>query len=128
MPFPLIVFLGAGIGGTLRYGVNLLAIRLLGEAFPFGTFAINVAGSFVMGCVAAAFIARIGIFGDPDPLRRDRRHPQVGAQPLDECIAMSLDVIDDEIQTHARYTRQCSARSPTPNCTGAPAGGYRIRR
>lgn len=65
MPFPLIVFLGAGIGGTLRYGVNLLAIRLLGEAFPFGTFAINVAGSFVMGCVAAAFIARIGIFGDP---------------------------------------------------------------
>jgi CrcB protein len=65
MLFAAIVFIGAGIGGVIRYGVSLAAIRLLGEAFPFGTFAINVVGSFVMGAVAAAFIAKIGFFGVP---------------------------------------------------------------
>lgn len=66
MFFALIVFVGAGCGGVLRYGTNLAAIRLLGEAFPFGTFLINVAGSFVMGLVAAAALARIGLFGQPE--------------------------------------------------------------
>ena len=31
----LYVFLGAGAGGALRHGVNLLAARLLGTGFPF---------------------------------------------------------------------------------------------
>lgn len=66
MFFALIVFVGAGCGGVLRYGTNLAAIRLLGEAFPFGTFLINVAGSFVMGLIAAAAVARIGFFGQPE--------------------------------------------------------------
>lgn len=51
----LIVFLGAGIGGSLRHGVNVAAAALLGTAFPFGTLAINVVGSFVMGILAGWF-------------------------------------------------------------------------
>ena len=48
----LIVFLGAGIGGALRHGVNLGAARLLGPGFPWGTLAVNVAGSLAMGMLA----------------------------------------------------------------------------
>lgn len=56
----LLVFIGSGIGGTLRYGVNLASARWLGADFPWGTFAVNVAGSFIMGAVAAFFFVRSG--------------------------------------------------------------------
>ena len=36
----LIVFLGAGFGGALRHGVNLVAARLVGAASP-GTVALT---------------------------------------------------------------------------------------
>ncbi len=51
----LAVFLGAGLGGALRHGVNLAAARLLGTHFPFGTLAVNVIGCFVMGVFIEVF-------------------------------------------------------------------------
>jgi len=61
----LIVLLGAGIGGALRHGVNGLALKLMGPDFPFGTMAINIAGSFAMGLIAGYFAFRggTGMFG-----------------------------------------------------------------
>ncbi len=56
----LLVFLGAGLGGSLRHGVNLVALRHASGSFPYGTLFINVAGSFVMGLFAAWFAARAG--------------------------------------------------------------------
>ena len=56
-----IVFLGAGIGGALRHGVNVAASRLFGLEFPFGTLIVNVAGSFLMGLLAGYFAFRPGI-------------------------------------------------------------------
>lgn len=53
----LIVFFGAGIGGAARHGANLLALRL-GATFPFGTLAINVFGSILMGLAAGYFAFR----------------------------------------------------------------------
>ncbi|MCW5697118.1 MAG: fluoride efflux transporter CrcB [Bauldia sp.] len=56
----LIVFLGAGIGGAMRHGVNLGAARWLGVAFPSGTLIVNVVGGLAMGIVAAWFMAHGG--------------------------------------------------------------------
>lgn len=47
-----LVFLGAGIGGVLRHGVNVVSLKWLGASFPYGTMAINILGSGVMGLVA----------------------------------------------------------------------------
>jgi CrcB protein len=57
----LIVFLGAGIGGALRHGVNVGASRLFGYGFPYGTLIVNIAGSFLMGLLAGYFAFRPGI-------------------------------------------------------------------
>lgn len=57
----LIVFIGAGVGGALRHGVNVAATRYFGLGFPYGTFIVNVTGSFVMGLFAGYFAFRPGI-------------------------------------------------------------------
>jgi CrcB protein len=43
---------GSALGGMGRYGFGLLAARLWGDAFPWGTIAINVVGSFIIGFFA----------------------------------------------------------------------------
>jgi fluoride exporter len=57
----LIVFVGAGIGGALRHGINVAAVRLFGYGFPFGTLIVNVVGSFLMGVLAGYFAFRPGV-------------------------------------------------------------------
>lgn len=52
-----LVFLGAGLGGVTRHGVNLTAARL-GSDFPYGTLAINVVGSVLMGVLVGWFALR----------------------------------------------------------------------
>jgi CrcB protein len=54
----LIVFLGAGVGGALRHGVNTLGMRLLGSGFPYGTLTVNILGSLAMGLLAGWFAGR----------------------------------------------------------------------
>ncbi len=51
----LIVFIGAGIGGALRHGVNLGAYRYIGPGIGYGTIIVNIVGSFLMGALAAYF-------------------------------------------------------------------------
>jgi CrcB protein len=57
----LIVFLGAGLGGALRHGVNVGAARWMGYGFPYGTLVVNVVGSFAMGLLAGYFAFRPGM-------------------------------------------------------------------
>ena len=62
MQATLLVFLGAGIGGALRHGVNVGCARACGMAFPWGTLTVNVVGSLAMGLIAGwlAFKAEAG--------------------------------------------------------------------
>ncbi|MEE1613917.1 fluoride efflux transporter CrcB [Microvirga sp. CF3016] len=64
----LLVFLGAGIGGALRHGVNVGCARMCGTAFPWGTLTVNVFGSLVMGVLTAWLIFKAGE-GWSQPLR-----------------------------------------------------------
>src|SRR5450432_2017441 len=48
----LLVFIGGGLGSTLRHIVNVASARVLGTAFPYHTFIINITGSTVMGLIA----------------------------------------------------------------------------
>lgn len=45
----IVVFLGAGIGGMLRYWMTGYASKILPENFPYGTLSVNVLGSFLIG-------------------------------------------------------------------------------
>jgi CrcB protein len=54
---PLLVFLGAGIGGVARYGIGRL-ITTPDAAIPRATLLVNVTGSLLIGAFAAAAQAR----------------------------------------------------------------------
>jgi CrcB protein len=51
-----LVFVGGGLGAAARHGVNRLALAWFGPSFPWGTLAVNVAGSFLMGLLASSLV------------------------------------------------------------------------
>ncbi|WP_214368047.1 fluoride efflux transporter FluC [Pseudonocardia sp. H11422] len=63
---PLLVVAGAVIGAPLRYLTDRVVQSRLGTGFPWGTFTVNVVGSFVLGLTLAAttsptVIALVGV-------------------------------------------------------------------
>jgi CrcB protein len=63
----LLVFVGGGVGSTARYLVGMMALRTLGPRWPYGTFAVNVIGGFVIGWLAGTLAHRS--FSDPERWR-----------------------------------------------------------
>jgi len=52
--FQIVALAVAGAAGTLlRAGCTTVAVKLLGPAFPWGTLAANVVGSFAFGAIYA---------------------------------------------------------------------------
>jgi len=51
----LAIFIGGGVGATLRHGLFLLIQRPAGLDFPLGTLAINLLGSFFIGYLWCLF-------------------------------------------------------------------------
>jgi CrcB protein len=49
----ILVALGGALGGVARFWLSGLVARRLGEAFPWGTLAVNVTGSAALGTLAA---------------------------------------------------------------------------
>jgi CrcB protein len=47
-----LVFIGGGLGSSLRHTINIVCTRCIGTGFPYGTFIINITGSTVMGLIA----------------------------------------------------------------------------
>ena len=54
----LLVFVGGGLGASLRHFVNVTCARCIGIDFPWGTFIINITGSTVMGLIAGYLASR----------------------------------------------------------------------
>ena len=49
----LLVALGGGIGSAARYLVSGWFASRFGPAFPYGTFVVNITGSFIIGLLLA---------------------------------------------------------------------------
>jgi CrcB protein len=68
-----LVAVGGAVGSLLRWGVGAAAGRLLGTAFPWGTFAINISGCLFLGWFATLLSDRLlpteGLWLRPDDLR-----------------------------------------------------------
>jgi fluoride exporter len=51
----LYVFIGAGLGGGLRYYLSNVISKAFPVLFPFGTLAVNFLGSFILGFLLFGF-------------------------------------------------------------------------
>lgn len=52
-----IVFIGAGIGGMMRYWGSNFVYKFLPPTFPYGTLFVNFSGSFLIGLIMYYFDA-----------------------------------------------------------------------
>ena len=55
------ISVGAILGANSRYWTNRLALRILGPGFPYGTLAINVVGSLILGFFMAWAVGRLAV-------------------------------------------------------------------
>lgn len=55
----LLVAAGGALGAVSRHLVNQAGLRLLGPEFPYGTFAVNLAGSLAIGLLVG-WLAQAG--------------------------------------------------------------------
>jgi CrcB protein len=55
---------GGAVGALLRFWISTGVYQWLGRGFPWGTLAVNVIGSFLMGFLFALFLERMLISGE----------------------------------------------------------------
>jgi len=54
----LAVAMGGALGAVLRFMVSNGVYHWLGRSFPFGTLAVNILGSFLIGLMTEALIVQ----------------------------------------------------------------------
>lgn len=52
----ILIFIGGGLGACLRFFLSIYIYNNTNGIFPWGTFAINIAGSFLLGLIVALSI------------------------------------------------------------------------
>lgn len=57
---------GGGVGAVLRYAASGVVYRWTGEGFPYGTLAVNILGSLLLGFIVQVAESRTG----PGPLMK----------------------------------------------------------
>lgn len=57
------IALGGAAGSVLRYWMSTSVYALLGRSFPYGTLAVNVLGSLLMGVLFVLFVERLSSDG-----------------------------------------------------------------
>lgn len=51
----LLVILGSALGGGLRYWLSNAVYKYFPVTFPYGTLAVNIVGSFILGLIVFVF-------------------------------------------------------------------------
>ena len=59
MPKYFAVMLGAALGGAARYTVATMITARLASRFPWGTFAVNITGCFLIGLISTILMERV---------------------------------------------------------------------
>lgn len=61
MSIPIAIALAGGLGSLARYAVDGLVLSRSAGAFPWGTFVVNVTGSFLLGVTFVLLTERIAV-------------------------------------------------------------------
>lgn len=61
----LLIFLGAGIGGILRFWVSHIVYDLGPREYPYGTMFVNITGCLLMGILFIITTERFDTHGEP---------------------------------------------------------------
>ena len=57
----IVIGLAGALGAISRHQLESFVNRLVGDAFPWGTFAVNVSGSFALGVLVGVFTRRLDV-------------------------------------------------------------------
>ncbi|MBK1644595.1 camphor resistance protein CrcB [Thiocapsa imhoffii] len=57
----IVIAAGGALGALARYGMSNAVYAVLGRGFPWGTLAVNVLGSFLMGLLFVLFLERFNL-------------------------------------------------------------------
>lgn len=57
----LVIGAAGALGAVSRHQLESIVNRHWGDAFPWGTFAVNVSGSFVLGVLIGVFAQRLNV-------------------------------------------------------------------
>jgi len=52
---------GGALGAVLRFGMSSTIYRILGREFPYGTLAVNILGSLLMGFLFVVLVERLAL-------------------------------------------------------------------